>query len=254
MKSRLLIITLAVLLAALGAVAVLAYAHQANERAIAGLKTTTVLSAKDKIPSRTSLASAERQRLVVSEKLPADSVPSGALRSTAGLTSFVFDAAVQPGEVLVRPMLVSAAASTSASVLNVPAGMDVVTIQMCDTEAVDGYLVPGSDVTVFVTLPKIQGVSLQRSCSVSHAAQLPNSTQTAVVLQRVQVLSVTQGLASAASATSSAVSVVIADPAASTLSQGAEAVTFAVTAAEAARLIGACQTGLPYLALLPPTH
>ena len=47
-------ITLAAVLGLLGVVAVVAYAHQANQRAVAGLKAETVLVAKFAIPAGTS--------------------------------------------------------------------------------------------------------------------------------------------------------------------------------------------------------
>ena len=50
MKRRTLTIALAGMLALLGAVAVLAYARQANNRAIAGMKAETVLWATHAIP------------------------------------------------------------------------------------------------------------------------------------------------------------------------------------------------------------
>ena len=71
------IIVLAGLLAVAGTLAVVAYAHHANERAIAGLKTVTVITAKDTIAARTSLGVAEKDGLLTHTKIPAESVRQG---------------------------------------------------------------------------------------------------------------------------------------------------------------------------------
>lgn len=254
MRSRLLIIVLAAVLALAGAVAVLAYARQANERAIAGLKTIDVIAAKGTISPRTSLGEAQREGLLTTETLPESSVPGDALRSTAGLSGLVFSATVQPAQLLLRPMLVPATQSTAASVLPIPTGMVAVTVQMCVAESAAGYVTAGSEVMVFQTVPTSLKVSLQRSCQITHNAFPAGGAVTNVVLPRVLVLSVAQA---GAQSTSSGTSSVLADPAssASALSTGVVAVTFAVhPGTEAEELIQAAQVELPYLALIPPTH
>ena len=54
MKRRILTITLAVLLAAVGTVAVLAYVHHANVRAVNGVQAVSVIVAQRAIPSGTA--------------------------------------------------------------------------------------------------------------------------------------------------------------------------------------------------------
>ena len=62
MKRRFLTIVLAGLLAVLGAVAILAYVHQADKRAIAGDVPVTVLEAVKPIPAGTPLGAAWSQK------------------------------------------------------------------------------------------------------------------------------------------------------------------------------------------------
>lgn len=253
MRTRLLTITLAIVLAVAGAVAVLAYARHANERAIAGLTTVNVIAAKETISARTSLVEAEREGLLTKETLPANSVPTEALRSTAGLAGLVFSATVQPAQLVLRPMLVPPAQNTAANVLPTPKGMVEVTVQMCVAESLVGYLTPGSDVNVYATAPTSLKFNVQRSCQTNHNAVPQGGAVTWLVLPKVLVLSVQ------AQGTSSATSSVVADPpssASSELSTGSVAVTFAVhPGTEADQLIQAADVYLPYLALIPPpTH
>lgn len=254
MRSRLLIIVLAAVLALAGTVAVLAYARSANERAIAGLKTVTVIAAKGIISPRTSLAEAKRDGQLISETLPESSVPTQALRSTAGLAAgLVFSSTVQPAQLILRPMLVPATQFTANSVLPLSGDMEAVTILMCEQEAVPGYLSGGSYVTVYATVPVTGGVNLQRTCSTNHVALQPSLTRTLPLLEKIEVLSVAAPV-SATLTTPSGASVAV-DPVRSGvgLTQGTELVTFAVTQSEAIKLIGYSQTDLPYLGLLPST-
>ncbi len=254
MRSRLLIIVLAAVLAVAGTVAVLAYARNANERAIAGLKTITVVAAKRIINPRTTLGEAMREGWLTTEKLPQSSVSPEALLPTsiARLTNRVFSATVQPAQIVLVPMLVSASQATAASVLPISGNMEAVTILMCEQEAVPGYLSGGSYVTVYATVPLSPSVNLERTCETNHQALLPSSTRTIPLLERVQVLSVVSPH-SATLNTPSGASVAV-DPVSSTsLTQGTALVTFAVTQSEAIKLIGYSQTDLPYLGLLPST-
>jgi pilus assembly protein CpaB len=255
LRSRLLIIVLAAVLALAGTVAVLAYARNANQRAIAGLKTVNFIAARDTIRPRTSLAQAQREGLLTSEKLPASSVPPEALQSAAGLGGLVFSSTVQPAQLVLRPMLVPASQSTAASVLPLPPNMVAVTLQMCVPEAIAGYLTAGSDVEVYATVPANPRVNMQRGCTPNHQALPPFASTTTLLLPKVLVLSVQQATTAGQSASSG--SSVVTDPvnsATSALTSGTEAVTFAVTSgAEAEKLIEVAQVDMPYLALLPPT-
>ncbi len=245
MRSRLLIIVLAAVLALAGTAAVFAYARQANERAIAGLRTEKVFAAKGAINARTSLAQAQAQDLLTTETLPVSSVPAGALQSTAGLSNLVFSSPVQPAQLLLRPMLVHPAQSTAANVLNIPPGDVAVSVQLCVQEAVVGYLTAGSKADVYGTWPVSPGVNLQRTCETQHQALPPGAT-TPLLLPNALVLAVAQAQSGAQSASSG--SSVVADPinsVAAALSSGAVAVTFAVTPAQAATLIRTLRCSCP---------
>ena len=130
MKRRLVIMVLALILAAVGASGVLAYAKGANARAIAGMKAVSVLVAQKPIPAGTTAAAALRDGLLSSEELPASTVPAEALGSISpALSSLVLSAALPSGQLLLRPMLVTAAQTTSG--LAIPPGMMALTLSFC---------------------------------------------------------------------------------------------------------------------------
>jgi pilus assembly protein CpaB len=254
LNRRLLTIVLAALLAVIGTVAVLEYVHKANVRAIAGLQSETVLAAKTMIPAHTSLGEAQSEGWLTTEQLPVKSVPAGALTSIKGSAGLVFNATVQPSQIVLRPMLVAKTADiNSGSALNIKTGYQAVSIQFCIPEEVAGYLTVGSEVDVYETFPTSSAVNLQRTCSPEHQALWPPETKTELLLQNVEVLSVTPAPAGTQSASSGSSSV-LSDPASSASSSGVAYVTFDVTESQATQLIKDSQVELPYLGLLPPPN
>ena len=258
MKRRVLTVALAILLAVLGTAGVLAYVHKADSRALDEMKPVSVLVAQGQIPAGTSANSAHQQGLLRSERLPASSVPVNAVRSiTPELGALVVSAQVPAGQLLLRPMLVTSAQATATGALAIPTGMVAVTIPLCMSEDVAGYVQPGSHVAVFDTYAT-KKATLQESCNQSgesHQAQGPGTVATRIVLPRVLVLATGQAAASGTTGTSTTASSGAfshnsqTDPPASAPA-GSVMVTMAVSQANAERLILITRAGLPYLALL----
>jgi pilus assembly protein CpaB len=238
MKRRALTIGLAVLLAILGTTGVLVYVNHANARALAGQQAVNVLVAKSLIPSGTSAANAQAQGLLTVERLPASSVPADALTSvTSDVSALVTDADVQPGQLLVRPMLVTAAQATNG--LAVPQGMVAVSIQFCLSEAVAGYIHPGSEVAVFDTTGSAN-MNAQPGCTGQHAWQSGNSVSTKLMLSKVTVLAVGQAAAQTSTTSQNG----------STSSASPTLITLAVDTHDASELIRMSEHDMPYLALM----
>jgi pilus assembly protein CpaB len=253
LKRRLLTVILAVLLALAGTVGVLVYVHGATKRALEGQRAVAVLVASQTIPAGTSAGSALQQKLLTSQELPASSVPVDAVSSLGGgLGSLVLSAALAPGQLLLRPMLVTAAAATAQGALAIPRGLVAVTVPLCMSAAVAGYVQAGSEVAVFDTYGG-RNSNVQANCGqAGSAAQAPaggGAVHTRVVLPRVLVLSVGAAGASASHATGLLAQ---AGSGGSTSSSATQLITFAVSQADAERLILVSETGVAYLALLTP--
>lgn len=234
---------LAFLLAVLGTIGVLAYVRGANERALQGVRAVSVLVAKEPIPSGTTANAALLDGKLALEQLPASSVPQNALHNLDGRRSLVTSANIQPGELLLVPMLVAVSQATGG--IAIPTGDMAVTVQLCMPEAVAGNVKAGSYVAVFDTYTTTGGqMTAEPACTGPHQQQSPHPV-TQLVLKKALVLSVGQqsiGGTGSAAATS----------ADSPLSASASEVmvTFAVEQADAERLIRLTEAGLPYLALL----
>jgi pilus assembly protein CpaB len=250
LKRRITTIAVAVVLAAFGTVLVLGYVHQANTRAVDGLRAVNVMVAQGAIPAGTQVGQAVRDGLLISQKMPASSVPADAVRSiTPGLAGLVTSTALQPGLLLLRPTMVPSAQVTGG--VAIPKGMVAVTIQICLPAAVAGYVTAGSHVAVFDTYGG-KSLNEEATCDASHQVQPVGAVRTAVVLPRVEVLSVGPAPASGQGTSSGSTGAFSSGSASSALSQGAVMVTLAVQQADAQRLIELDEAGLPYLALLTP--
>lgn len=254
MKTRVLTITLAAVLAVLGMVAILAYVHQANARAVNGLRAETVKVAAGAIPAGTSLSKAQQEHLLSTEKVPESSLTTQAVQSvTPTNENLVVSGTVAKGQVLLQNMLASASSVTASGGFVIPAGMVAVTVNMCVSEAVADYVTPGSNVAVFDTT--VAG-GYQRSCDTGHPA-LPtgaianvNSANTVLVLTKAQVLAVGQNPGGQGTSAGSSATVTTDPSNSSSSSSGEVLVTLAVDQADAERLILMDEVGLPYMALL----
>jgi pilus assembly protein CpaB len=224
------------------------------------VRAVPTLVAQQPIPAGTPATTALHEGLLASQQLPASSVPPDAVRSvTPDISSLVMSANVQAGQLLLRPMLVTAAQATGAGTLAIPKGMVAVTVPLCLPEAVAGYVQPGSQVAVFDTYSTTK-LSVQENCSgtsQTHQSSAQGPVLTRVVLPRVLVLSVGSPPSTGTSGTSgSGTSGSSTSAEASSTTPGTSGpvlVTMAVNQANAERLILLTETGVSYLALLTPS-
>jgi pilus assembly protein CpaB len=192
-KTRLLTITLAVVLAMLGVVAVLAYVRQANVRAVNGLKAETVMVAAGAITAGTSLSEAQQEHLLSTEEVPVSSLTTPAVQSvTTANEHQVVSGAVAKGQVLLRNMLAKPGTLTAGSyaALPLPKNDIGVTMQLCLGADVAGYVHPGSYIAVFDTFPSPSAGPMTFSCT-THTPPTKGTVQARVIVPSVEVLSVT---------------------------------------------------------------
>jgi pilus assembly protein CpaB len=250
-RTRLLTITLAAVLALLGVVAILAYVRQANERAVNGLKAETVVVALTAIPAGTSLNQAEQGHLLSTEKVPVSSLTTPAVQSvTTENEHLVMSGSVAKGQVILQNMLAKAdTASGSVPVLPLPQGDIGVTMEVCLDADVAGYVQPGSYIAVFDTIAT--GGSIQYTCTSHLPPTNPGKITTSVVVPRVEVLSVTAVSSQSTSSAAGQVADAPTNSASSPSSDGEVLVTLAATSqAQAENLILISNAGYPTFGLL----
>jgi pilus assembly protein CpaB len=255
LKRRVLAVTVAILLAVVATIAVLAYARQANNRAVAGIQAETVYVAKTAVPAGTRVSQAQSQGMLTTEKFPVASLPSGAVNSLSGLSAMIVNSGLQPTEILVRSNLVTSAGYTGASSsgLAIPPHQMAVTVQVCLSADVGGYIQPGAWVSLFNTFA-VNG-SLTFTCTshqLSAAGNAAGKGETQLVLTHVKVLAV-QAASPSTGQTGVTAGLAAADPnsASSTVTgAGQVLVTIAVTELQAKWLILVDRTGDPTFGLL----
>lgn len=215
MARRTALLVAAILVAALGTVLVTMYVHNVDKRALAKQQPVEVLLAKKLIPAGTTGEAAAAAGDLEKTTVPRDALASGAtvLDDIRAVSNRIALAPIYPGEQILAEKFGKPGDSSALSLPD--AGTIAVSVSLSDPARVDGFVVPGSHVTVFLTVK--------------------NATQ--VLLPNAKVIAIgTRTLVPSSGQNPS--------PAQS------DVVTFGVTQAEAVKLIAAQSTGALYLGLL----
>ena len=215
MKSRLVAALLAGLLAVVGGVLLIGYVSRADDRAMAGMATQTVLVVTAPLPE--GATSEELARSVEPRRLPAVAVAPGSATSLEQLEDRVTTTALQPGEQLLTSRLVDPATAAATQGVVVPPGLQKVSVQLEGQRVVGGEVAAGDLVGVFVS------------------AKDDNRNYTRLVLQKVLVLAVRGGAASSGDDDGAG------DPSSTTV------VTLAVDAAGAQQVVFGAEHGSVWL-------
>lgn len=155
MTRRVIAVSIAIVLAVVGAVLVLVYAKNADARAIAQASPTKVYLAQKLIPSGTTLKDAQRTELIVETQVAAKAVPVGALATIdADNNALLALSDVQPGEILIASRF--GTTPVGAKAIEVPSGMVAISVQLEDPARVGRFVTPGSHIAVYQTYKKVK--------------------------------------------------------------------------------------------------
>lgn len=150
MKKRIIGAVSALLMAITGTVMVLSYVGGANERAMAGAKTVDVLVVSKDIPAGTPAE--QLTGFVAPQQVPAKVVAAGAVRNLEELAGRVSAVDLVPGEQILINRFASPAELKEAGTVEVPKGMQEVSISLEPPRVVGGKLQPGDSVGIFMSL------------------------------------------------------------------------------------------------------
>jgi pilus assembly protein CpaB len=161
-RRRLLAALAALLLAATGAVVLLAYVRGADARAMAGVQTVDVLVVDQPVPEGTPAEALAD--LVRTQRLPAKAVVPGAVSDLGELAGRVATVDLQPGEQLLAARFAAPGDLTVPGTVVPPEGTSEVSVLLEPQRAVGGRLAAGDTVGVHVSLPdaKTTNVVLNR--------------------------------------------------------------------------------------------
>jgi pilus assembly protein CpaB len=146
---RLLAAFAALLLLVVGTVVLLAYVRGADARALAGVRTVDVLVAEQRIPEGTP--GDQLADLVRTEKVPAKTAVAGRVTDLAALSHRVAEVDILPGEQLLAGRFVSPDALKAPGQVDVPAGLQEVSVLLEPQRAVGGRLAAGDTVGIYLS-------------------------------------------------------------------------------------------------------
>jgi pilus assembly protein CpaB len=149
MGRRTVLLVVALVVAGLGTAMVFLYVNGVNERALARQEPVAVLMAKRDIAAGTSVADAEQAGAFEKRTITRDAAAPGVLSDLAPVEGEVALAPIFAGEQILREKF---GASAEQNALPVPDDKLAVSVQLGDPERVGGFLRPGSEVAVFVTI------------------------------------------------------------------------------------------------------
>jgi pilus assembly protein CpaB len=155
-RRRILAAAAALTLLVVGTVVLVAWVNGADRRALAGVQTVSVLVVDQAIPAGTSAD--QVGAFVTTQLLPAKAAVPGHVEDLTKLKGQVTTVALEPGEQLLTSRFADPADAARGSV-EVPKGMQEVSVQLDPQRAVGGQLKAGDTVGVLVSLKFEGGVS-----------------------------------------------------------------------------------------------
>ena len=204
MGRRTLLLIAALAVAALGTTMVFLYVNGVNERALADQDPVQVLVATAPIAAGTTAQDAQSAGSLEKRTVTRASVASGALSDITPIAEQVALAPIFVGEQIIEAKF---GAPGNASSLPIPEGKLAVSVQLADPARVAGFVAPGSEVAVFLTiegsqgtgneitrvlLPKVQVIATGASTVVSTTTTTEGETQTEELPKALLTLAVTQ--------------------------------------------------------------
>ncbi|GAA1920491.1 Flp pilus assembly protein CpaB [Nocardioides hwasunensis] len=149
MARRSVLLAVAIVTALVGTLLIVLYVQGIDSRATQGQELVKVLVAKDVVNAGESVADAEAAgKFATSEVRREDMVP-GALSSSTSVTGLVSTGNIYPGEQLIADKFGTIAQTES---LVIPDDKLAISVELTDPERVAGFVNPGSEVAVFVTV------------------------------------------------------------------------------------------------------
>jgi pilus assembly protein CpaB len=162
MNKRALAAVLAVLLAAAGILALVMYTNAAQDRAFRGTQTVAVLRVTQNVPAGTKASDLGGK--IEQVKLPRAAVPDGAVATVSDLGKKVTTSNLVPGEVLVGARFDSSLEQSRSTTVDVPKGLQELTLELNSARMLGGDLVPGDRVGVVASydLQKVSNFAVNK--------------------------------------------------------------------------------------------
>ncbi|KSU78933.1 pilus assembly protein CpaB [Pseudarthrobacter enclensis] len=150
MKARLLGGIAALVVAVIGTVLLFNYVQGADRRALANTETEDILVVKQSVPAGTPAR--ELNQYLTTKAVPRAAVAEDAIEDLSAIESKVTAVGLVPGEQLLSSRLVEASTFIGPARVEVPAGLQEITVRLDIDRVVGGTIQAGDTVGVFISL------------------------------------------------------------------------------------------------------
>ena len=248
MRSRGLVVVLALVLATLATVGVFLYSQGVKEDAKTGGDLLTVIVSKVDIQVNTDLNPLLDQGQFTTLEVPQDALVQGAITDVSQLRDRKNNAFILAGEQI--PLSRVEGGLAPGGVIGIPEGHQAITVALDAPRAIAGALTGGDNVTIYATFTGVEIVELDKNfvalpLPAGAEGERPTFNTTVVLAPEVEVLSVSRpttvtggGLGGGGQETQA--------------TEGNITVTMAFLPDEAQRFVFSLEQGTVYLSLLPP--
>ncbi|MCD5341623.1 RcpC/CpaB family pilus assembly protein [Arthrobacter sp. AK04] len=242
MKARLLGGIAALVVAIIGTVLLFNYVQGADRRALANTETEDILVVKQEVAAGTPAS--QLGQYLVTKAVPRTAVAEGVVDDLGSLGSKVTAVALEPGEQLLNSRMVDANAFLGPARVEVPEGLQEITVRLSIDRVVGGKIQAGDTVGVFISLGDADGTEAEGGSGTQ--LTFHKVLVTAVQFSSGQAAQ-TQGEATQASSQGA----LNADSQAKQTSSDSYLITFARNAVDAEKLVYAAEFGKIYLSKEP---
>jgi len=241
MRSRGLVVAIAVVLAIVASAAVILYTNGVKEDAVTGGSLSEVVVASQDIPANTNLNPLLDQGVFSTLRVPTDAVVDGAVSDPSQLRGLTSTAPILANEQIPVGRL-SSGESPQGGPLGISDGNVAVSIRVDDQAAVNGSVTRGSSIVVYATFESPEflpgGTAAQQITKATTSVQTSElPTLTTTLIPAVRVLEVVNPVAAEDGTRSANEDVTL---------------TLDLTPQDAQNLVYAQETGTIWIGLLPP--
>jgi pilus assembly protein CpaB len=248
MRSRGLVVVLALILASIATAGVFLYSQGVKKDAIEGGDLQDVIVSKVDIPANTPVDALIAQEQFAILEVPSDAVVDGAVTDLSQLRGRTTTAYILAGEQI--PAARVQGGIIPGGILGIPEGHQALAVTMAGPRAIAGSLAGGDHVSIYATFEDVsltllnknflKGADDPNQLASLESANVPEFDTTVVLVPEVEVLRVARDVVAGE------------DGAESQAAEGNITLTMAFLPEEAQQFVFAMEQGRVYLSLLPP--
>jgi len=180
-------VVLALVLAGVATFAIFTYVRGLEQRAFEGAELVEVFVAQDVIPAGTSAEAASEAGLVIRDSRPRATVPDGSITGLEQISGLVAAERILANEVLLRDRWEDP--SQVASTLEIPQGLEALSVQVGIPAGVAGFVRVGDRVSLIVNVEEPAETVTEDDGTI---VEEPGEVRTQYLIQGIEVLAVGQ--------------------------------------------------------------